>query len=890
MKFEIYKPNILINYTLFVFSFFLFFFTTCSFNQDPKFFAFIPNNPPTTAAKIFVNSPSTRETTEEGNSLQIRFSLNKPPASQINIEITNSNPEEGNLSSSILSFTPSTWDRVQVLTVTGIDDLFVDGDKKYTLSFKIISDDKEFSSLSLDSIEILNKDNDIPGVQITPRTGHITSESGATSTFQVFLSSAPTSTVTIPSITSSNTSEGTVSPSNLVFSPSNWNIPQTVTITGVDDGIDDGNQNYSILFGITNSLDSVYNNLITTNVNVVNADNEVGSGITIGGLTGNTTEAGGTATFSVILNTNPTSNVIIQILSSNSSEGTVSTSSLTFTSGNWNIAQVVTITGVDDQIQDGNVSYNIIVGNVNSANSNYSGLANQTLTLSNIDNDTAGFTINTTNPFLITDGGQITSSIQISLNSQPTSSVTIPVSSLTPTEATVSVSSLTFTPSNWNITQTIIVNGVNDGAVDGNQIFTIDLAIPTTTDTIYAGLNPPNPSGNTCDNDGTGALISVCRTNANLTTTESGGTVSFYLLLSQIPTANVNVALSTSNTLEGTVSPSTLILNSGNWNTLSPTNLITVTGANDVLYDGDVSYNLIFAASVSADPIFNGVNLSSIALVNQDNENYFNVSAVTGSPMTETGTTSSFTIRLNTAPTGMNTVTINLSSSDTSEGTVSPSSVVFNSTNWNTDQTITITPVDDSIADGNISFTIITSAAISGDLRFNGRNPIDRTVITNDSGEKRTFLTFTTYDGNLGGIAGADAKCNSDTNRPSILPNTYSALVSVNATRTGNPLASWVLLANRDYFRGDGTTKIFTSSPASIFNFGNFDNSVSASNDEYWTGLTNSWALGNNCTAWTSSSSGITGRYGIGIVINNDSISVGQDSCDKFKRILCIQQ
>lgn len=866
---------------------------TCSLSDKPKVLGWIPFKPPTTPAQIFINSPAIKATAEDGTSLQIRFSLNKSPSSQVSIQITNSNPNEASISTTNLNFTSSNWDTVQILTVTGIDDLYVDGDRKYNINFKITSDDLEFSNLLLDPIEIINKDNDTPGVQVTPRTGHLTSESGATTTFQVFLSSAPTATVTIPTIASSNTLEGTVSPSTLTFTPTNWSIPQTVTITGVDDSIDDGNQNYSIVFGTTTSSDPVYNNFVTTNLNVINADNETGSGITVSGLSGNTTEVGGTATFNVILNTDPTSSVTIQISSSNTNEGTVSPNSLTFNSGNWNITQTVTITGVNDLIQDGNVSYNIIIGGVTSANSNYAGLANQTLSLSNTDNDTAGYTINTTNPFLVTDGGQITSSIQISLNSQPTSNVTIPIASLNTAEANVSVSSVTFTPSNWNIVQTILVSGVNDGTVDGNQAFTIDLAIPTTSDSVYAALNPANQSGNSCDNDGTGVLISVCRTNSTLTTTESGGALTFYLLLSQSPTANVNIGLSSSNTSEGTVSPATITLNTSNWNTFSGSNLITVTGIDDSNYDGDISYNLNFATSSSTDLVFNGINLSPIGLVNQDNEIYFNVSAVTGSPMVENiiGGTASFTIALNSAPSGINTVSIGISSSDATEGTVSPSSVVFNSGNWNTPQTITVTPVDDTIADGNISFTILTASAVSGDIRFNGRNPADRTLVTNDAGEKRTFLTFTTYNGNLGGIAGADTKCNGDTNRPSITPNTYRALVSVNTTRTGNPLAgSWSFAANTTYFRTNGTTNVFPSDAGSIFSFGGLTNSFSGASDEYWTGLNTNWTVGSNCTAWTSSSNAISARYGIGNTTNTDSISIGLDTCDKFKRILCVQQ
>ena len=52
-----------------------------------------------------------------------------------------------------------------------------------------------------------------------------------------------------------------------------------------------------------------------------------------------TTEAGGTATFTVVLNTQPTANVTIGLSSSDTTEGTVSPASLTFTTANWSSAR-----------------------------------------------------------------------------------------------------------------------------------------------------------------------------------------------------------------------------------------------------------------------------------------------------------------------------------------------------------------------------------------------------------------------------------------------------------------------------------------------------------------------------------------------------------------------
>lgn len=99
-------------------------------------------------------------------------------------------------------------------------------------------------------------------------------------------------------------------------------------------------------------------------------------------------ESGTQATFRVVLNAPPLRDVVFDITSDDTSEASVSPASLTFTSSNWNTAQTVTITGVDDAIDDGSQSTTVTVS-VNAAASDdaYTTLAAQTVTVSTTDND-----------------------------------------------------------------------------------------------------------------------------------------------------------------------------------------------------------------------------------------------------------------------------------------------------------------------------------------------------------------------------------------------------------------------------------------------------------------------------------------------------------------------
>ena len=104
-------------------------------------------------------------------------------------------------------------------------------------------------------------------------------------------------------------------------------------------------------------------------------------------LSDNTIESGGTALFTVKLDSEPSANVTIPISSDNVSEGTVSVSSLTFTSTNWASEQTVTVTGVDDSVVDDNVTYNIVIGPTSSSDVNYDGLEIVDLLLTNSNDD-----------------------------------------------------------------------------------------------------------------------------------------------------------------------------------------------------------------------------------------------------------------------------------------------------------------------------------------------------------------------------------------------------------------------------------------------------------------------------------------------------------------------
>ena len=197
------------------------------------------------------------------------------------------------------------------------------------------SADSAYAGLPVSDVAVTNTDDDSAGVTVSPTSGLTTTEAGGTATFTVVLTSRPTADVMI-GLGTSDTTEGAAAPTPLRFTSLNWNTPQTVTVTGADDILDDGDVAYTIVTTAT-SADTIYQGITVADVGVTNTDNDA-SGITVtptAGLT--TTEAGGTATFTVVLTTQPTADVSIALSSSDASEGTVArrASRLRTATGTW---------------------------------------------------------------------------------------------------------------------------------------------------------------------------------------------------------------------------------------------------------------------------------------------------------------------------------------------------------------------------------------------------------------------------------------------------------------------------------------------------------------------------------------------------------------------------
>ncbi|MDH3272232.1 MAG: hypothetical protein OEN56_12910, partial [Gemmatimonadota bacterium] len=146
-----------------------------------------------------------------------------------------------------------------------------------TMAIDDANSDDEFDPLPDQTVSATTVDDDTAGISVNVITA-TTSEAGGTATFTVQLDSEPTADVSI-GVSSDDPTEGLVtSPTPLIFTPTGggtpWNTPQTVTVTGQDDALFDGDIAYNIVTSPAVSGDANYSGRDAADVSLVNTDDE----------------------------------------------------------------------------------------------------------------------------------------------------------------------------------------------------------------------------------------------------------------------------------------------------------------------------------------------------------------------------------------------------------------------------------------------------------------------------------------------------------------------------------------------------------------------------------------------------------------------------------------
>lgn len=583
------------------------------------------------------------------------------------------------------------------------------------------------------SASVTIADDDEAGFVVTPTGGLLTTEAGDTAVFEVRLTSRPSADVTVV-LSSSDTSEGTASLPSLTFTSDNWSTPQEVTVTGIDDPNPDGNVAYRIITAAATSSDSSYNGLNAPDVLVTNWNDDALPEVTLSVTDASASEAGPDGGAFTVSRTGTTDMDLWVYYTVVTGPGQATYGEdygiVSATAGRAKVpageqSATITIMPLDDGVVEGPeaVSFTLRPDNT------YVIAAPSSGSVVIVDNDEPCFVVTPTSGLVTTENGG-TAVFEVKLTSKPAADVTITLLSSDTSEGTASVPSLTFTSDNWSTPQVVTVTGVDDQYEDGDVAYSIITGVATGSDTNYNGLNPPDVLVTNLDNDvlpevtlvATDASASETRTDDGTFTVSRTGPTDVDLWVYYTVATGPGQAADRADYRTLSARAGSVKIPAGQ--------SVAVIGIRP--FDDDVVEGLETVAFTLAhdDAYVIGTSSNGSITIADNDEAGFVVTPTSGQITSENGGRAVFEVTLTSKPAA--DVTIALSSSDTSEGTVSQSSLTFSSDNWDTPQRVTITGVDDRDEDGNVAYSIITAAAASSDPNYAGLNPPDVSVTNQD--------------------------------------------------------------------------------------------------------------------------------------------------------------
>lgn len=363
------------------------------------------------------------------------------------------------------------------------------------------------------TIDVIVRNDDVAKLIFEPATLNLLAKSQ--STVEVSLASKPVSDVVVSNATT-----------ELVFQPSNWNVPQTVQVVAPDTA-GSTPETHFLGFNVA-SADLHFQDLASDPV-VMTVIPEIG--VLLSSTNIRVSDAGNAATYDLALTSKPKSNVVIAL--STDGQLTIEPATLQFTPDNWNRSQQVTVKAVDDAVAEEGTHSGHIFHTVTSDDGKYQGLVVTDIVANITDNDVAAV-LTTRETMSVSESGQETT-YDVVLKSQPTAAVSVKIDGGGQVMARPAM--LIFTPDNWNVAQAVQVKAIDDDIDEGSTHSTALTHKSESGDPFYNGYEP-TLSVTITDNDVAGIKLSRTIMNPSVGTADT-----YTIVLTSQPTADVMIDL-----------------------------------------------------------------------------------------------------------------------------------------------------------------------------------------------------------------------------------------------------------------------------------------------------------------------------------------------------------
>ena len=477
-----------------------------------------------------------------------------------------------------LTFTASNWSAAQTVTVKADND-----DNAASESLKLTHTPSGGGYSTAADLPVTVTDDDTAAIVLDPVS--LSVEEGDTTgvSYTVELSTQPSETVTVTigghAGTDLSISGATLSSDTLTFTVDDWSTAQTVTVkAGEDANADDESET------LTHTASGGDYANITKNLPVTVTDDDT-AGVTIE-PTALSVVAGQSNVYTVALATQPTGEVTVTISGHASTDvslagDTLDNTTLTFTVGDWDTAQTVTVSATQSAATEKVTLAHAVAG------ADYGSVTAEPVVVSVVGVAGQQPTIqvgvsSSTQTLTVPEGGS--NSYTLVLSSRPTDDVSIGVTLPADTDLRLDKTSLTFTSTNWDTAQTVTVTAEedDDGVTD---------AVATLTHTIsgggYGSTTVPDVEVTVTENDTPDIVLS--ETDLTVTEGDAAG-VTYTVALATEPSDSVTVSITghdgTDLSLSGTtLSSDTLTFTVDDWSTAQT---VTVKAGEDANADDEL--------------------------------------------------------------------------------------------------------------------------------------------------------------------------------------------------------------------------------------------------------------------------------------------------------------
>ena len=312
------------------------------------------------------------------------------------------------------------------------------------------------------------------------------------------------------------------------------------------------------------------------------------------------------SSYTVQLNSKPTDTVTVTVGGANPavslSGATLSnTNTLTFTTSNWDTAQTVTVTPIEDA---NGLGETITLTHIQSGG-DYTGIAADSVTVNVTDSDTRNVVLSPTS-LTVKERDDTGVSYTVKLSTQPSDTITVTIGGHSGTDLSISgatlsnSNTLTFSTSNWNTAQTVTVKAGHDGNSDDES----ETLTHTASGGDYANLTKDLPVTVTDDAPATvtvsfgAASYTVAESDDSDTTNVTENTVEVTVTLSADPERTVVIPISKTNQGGATTADYTGVPQNVTFDSGDTSKSFTFTAAHDTVDDDSESVKLSFGATL----------------------------------------------------------------------------------------------------------------------------------------------------------------------------------------------------------------------------------------------------------------------------------------------------